>query len=82
MIEDQNQLFTDATTKFNGHVREIDVSLEINAGRQADLTKQLDELKKEEKKLKNERVFQVKVQQKAEDVSFFKNFITGICKLQ
>ena len=45
------------------------MNLEVNRGRQADLMKQLDGLKKEEKRLKDNRCFERQVQERAENVS-------------
>ena len=66
-VERQNK----ATKNFETRLKSIDIKLEVNNGRQADLMKQLEELKKEESRLKDNREFEKQVQQRAAEVRVF-----------
>lgn len=67
-IKEQIERHEDATKRFKSRLQAIDVNLEVNQGRQADVMKQLEKLQQEEKRLKDNRCFESQVQSKAEIV--------------
>ena len=69
-VERQNK----ATKSFETRLKNIDIKLEVNNGRQAELMRQLEELKKEEDKLKDNRELEKQVQQRAAEVNVFVKF--------
>ena len=77
-IEEQKNRHEEATKNFTSRLQSIDVTLEVNKGRQADLMQKLEELRKEEDKLKNNRMFENQIQERADCVSLYCNYFKSL----
>lgn len=68
-LEEERQLqrerYSDATVNYEGRLKSIDITLDVNSKRQAELLKQLDLLKAEENRLRNNRMYETQVQETA-----------------
>ena len=67
-MAEQIKTYEAATGKCESRLRSMDVSLNVNKGRQKELLKQLESLKAEERRLENNRVFEMQIQERANKV--------------
>jgi len=65
----QIERYTEATKKYSSRLKIIDTSLDVNKKRQEDLEKQLKQLKDDENRLKNNRMLEEQVQERATELN-------------
>eukprot|EP00794_Sanderia_malayensis_P008859 gene8859-9808_t len=67
----QVERYKEATKKYESRLKSINVNIDVNSKRQAELQKELERLKEEESRLKNNKALEQEVQKRATELDAF-----------